>query len=107
MKLISIIIMITTLAVGCSNSSFDCNIKNSANCDSISTIDTNISNNSTVVAPLKEPNYSINQTSNIFRTDEKVLRIWFAPFVDVDNNFHEACYINLLVSEPSWRYSNV
>ncbi|MDA0967626.1 MAG: hypothetical protein O2970_11820 [Proteobacteria bacterium] len=53
-----------------------------------------LNNNETIKDPV---------SGDSIRTDEKISRIWFAPFIDKYSNRHEASFIQIIDKSSTWR----
>lgn len=55
------------------------------------------------VAPLNLSEMQLEQNPQLHRTEEKVARVWFAPFIDRFNNRHEDSIVYFVDSNSTWR----
>lgn len=110
---IAMIVLSLLSLTACShmNGQFDCPVSKGVSCQSMKEIDTMASQgyfNSPSVAPriglaisLQRPN-TLHQQAPL-RVEARVLKIWFAPFIDSQDNYHQASEVYTVVDKGFWQ----
>lgn len=109
------IVLLTSLLSGCAgvNGRFGCNKTANVSCTSISEVNAKANaglfnhrlNGSTrryskMIAIHHQGTVVI--TGQPVRSNDRVQRIWIAPYYDLDNNYHEASYVDTIVEKSHW-----
>lgn len=99
------------LLSGCAsmNGQFDCPVGSGVSCKSLKEIDMMVSQ-----GQFSEANASSGVKTNIsysrtlaqqapIRIKEKILKVWFAPFVDSDDNYHKENEVFTVIDKSFWK----
>ena len=46
---------------------------------------------------------TLAETNENLRTEERIARIWIAPYVDAQNNYHEGYWVRAVIKPAGWR----
>lgn len=109
-KIIGIVVL-APLLTGCAhmNGQFDCPVGSGVSCQSMKTIDKmasqgvfaeNFIHSSKRVIVSQRNTLSTQSPS---RVSEQILKIWFAPFVDSQDNYHQANEIYTVLDKGFWQ----
>jgi conjugal transfer pilus assembly protein TraV len=113
-KLILIFMFISAILTGCSsmNSGFDCPNKPGVNCRSLGQVNDMIDSGALdkdVTKDAHTPKFDITKSNidrenpfRVLRSGEQVIRIWIAPYQDVQNNYHNASTLYTVVNKSNW-----
>lgn len=111
MRVKLIMLMSMVLLTGCAqmNGQFDCPAGSGVSCTSMKEVDRmasqgmfadNYGHSSKRVAISNRNTLSLQAPSRI---SENVLKVWFAPFVDSDDNYHQENEIHSVVDKGFWQ----
>ena len=107
-------IFVSAILAGCSsmNSGFDCPNKPGVNCRSLGQVNDMIDRGTLgkdITTDAYTPKFNITKPKidrvNPFyalRSGEQVVRIWIAPYQDVQNNYHDASTLYTVVNKSNW-----
>jgi len=93
------------------NGQFDCPVAKGISCQSMSQIDV-MANQGYFREPDNKPrldNRLVFKLKNTrpyhapLRVEERVLKVWFAPFIDSDDNYHEQSEVYTVVDKSFWQ----
>lgn len=113
-KLIAITATLTLLSLtACShmNGQFDCPVGMGVSCQSMKQVDNMASQgyfkDSENVSNLRQdPSFKIQKTLSHqapFKVEPRVLKVWFAPFVDSKDNYHQASEVYTIIDKGFWQ----
>ena len=113
-KILTIVLAHVISLTGCSvmNQDYDCPLQKTASCMSLAEMDDKITyemqgeqnqvdNNLDSVQSVSYFNSSLGQRQK----DESPLKIWVAPYVDQQGNFHDANYVYIATEDAAWASS--
>ena len=100
-KRISMLLIIISLNNCVSKDEWSCKLREGKVCKSISKID----------SPEEgKKNQKFKSTEAIVinglveRSNEKILTIYFAPFIDSKGNMHHSSNVDIVIEKPNWRF---
>lgn len=93
------------------NGQFDCPVGKGVSCKSMKEIDNMVNQgyfkDSDSVSDLrKAPSFKIQNTLSHqapFKVESRVLKVWFAPFVDSKDNYHQASEVYTVIDKSFWQ----
>ena len=103
---------------GCAsmNGQFDCPASKGVSCKSMSEVDAMVSRGYFADKHTNKSSSTRQTSSKIevvhedilgkvapFRTTDKVMRIWMAPFVDSQDNYHSSNYLYTVIQDSAWK----
>jgi len=102
-------VVLCVFLVGCASlqSEFQCGSSSPHECRSLSEVSASLDKKSRVINPdLKvqtlSPERLLLDSNSPSRVGEKILKIWFAPYVDKDGNYHRQHEIYSVVEKARW-----
>lgn len=108
--LMSGLILSGVMLTGCTklNSEFDCPAPNGGSCKRMDQVydlvngDGGVSGESLAVAPSRNPLIVEGRPGDPLRYGEGVMRVWVAPYEDVEGNYHQASQVYSVVQKGHW-----
>lgn len=93
------------------NGQFDCPVGKGVSCQSMKKIDNMASqgyfkDSEDVGNVTKESSFKLQNTLSYqapFKVESRVLKVWFAPFVDSKDNYHQASEVYTVIDKGFWQ----
>ena len=101
LKRISIFFIIILLNNCVSKEEWSCKLREGKACKSISKIDSQETDDS---AQKSKSTEAIVIDGLVERSNEKILTIYFAPFIDSKGNMHHSSDVDIVIAKPNWRF---
>ncbi|HIF0232789.1 TPA: type IV conjugative transfer system lipoprotein TraV [Legionella pneumophila] len=108
-RVISVFIVNVMLLTGCTklNSEFDCPAPNGGSCKRMDQVYNLVNGEggveeSLAVAPNRNPLVLEGRPGEPLRYGEGVMRVWVAPYEDIEGNYHQASQVYSVVQKGHW-----
>lgn len=113
-KILTLVLAHVISLTGCSvmNQEYDCPLQKTASCISLAEMDDKITYD--MLGEQKQANNNPDTVQGVFfskesleqtRKDESPLKIWVAPYIDQNGNFHDANYVYVASKDAAWTSS--
>lgn len=114
-KLFTLLSLVLISGCASMNGQFDCPAAAGVSCKSMGEVDAMISRghfagdnasfNKTISAQIKVADTNFLGKNAPIRTNEKVMRIWLAPYVDSKDSYHASSYLYTVIDDSHWQGS--
>lgn len=108
-RLMSVVIVNFMVLTGCTklNSEFDCPAPNGGSCKRMDQVYNLVNGEggveeSLAVAPNRNPLVLEGRPGDPLRYGEGVMRVWVAPYEDIEGNYHQASQVYSVVQKGHW-----
>ena len=94
--------MVSLVLGGCASAKFACDKPGEPGCKSVADVyrERHVHERPRVEAPEGWP--ETIRPGRPLRSGERILRVWVAPWVDADGDFHDQAYLYLVVDHGRW-----